>query len=348
MLPPFGHGDQPFGRRQRRPRGARVPVTVVTGFLGAGKTTLIRHFLDQPEGAGTAVVVNEFGEVGIDQALLAPSAERVVLLGNGCLCCTARSGLDTTFRDLLAARHRGDVPPFQRVVLETSGADDPAPILGSFLSDRALAREYHLQAVVAAVDLATGAASLAGAPEARRQVAVADRIVLTKGDLAPPGGEASLRAVLRGLNPRAPVTLAGNGVAPPALLLEESPLAPAGFLVADDAAPHGGELASFTLVLEHPLPWTALTAALGLLCELRGADLLRVKGIVAVRECRGPVVVHAVQHILHRPLELEAWPDADRRSRLVFITRGLQRQPVLDLFRAVAGLAAPDTIQETP
>src|SRR5436190_4629370 len=181
---PFAGADaSPFGRRQRRPRGARIPVTVVTGFLGSGKTTLIRELLTRPEGADTAVVVNEFGEVGIDNTLLRASSDATVLLGNGCICCTVRTDLDESLRTLFADRVRGAVPSFERVIIETSGLADPGPVVQTFGSDRALGREFHLQSLVAVVDAPSGASNLARAPEARRQIALADRIVLTKTDL---------------------------------------------------------------------------------------------------------------------------------------------------------------------
>lgn len=342
VFPP-GAAAGPFGRRQRRPRGARVPVILVTGFLGAGKTTLVKALLESEEGRNTAVVVNEFGEVGIDQALLAPSAEgKVALLGNGCLCCAVHSDLEDTFRTLFTDRARGAVPPFERVVLELSGADDPLPVLQTFLGERSLAREYHVEAVVAVADAATGRMALRGNPEARRQVALADRIVLSKADLATADEVAALSAEIRALNPAAPLREARHGQVAPGFLLAQSDLPPPSLLHAD-APGHAPGLASFVLRFDQPLPWRGLTAALGLLCEMRGPDLLRVKGLVAVQGCRGPVVVHAVRHLLHRPVELEAWPiGADQASRLVFITSGgLDRAPVESLFGAVMALAPP-------
>jgi len=319
-----------------------VPVILVTGFLGAGKTTLVKALLGSEAGRNTAVVVNEFGEIGIDQALLAPSAEGgVALLGNGCLCCAVRSDLEETFRQLFTDRARGAIPSFERVVLELSGADDPLPVLQTFLGERALAREYHIQAVVAVADAATGGAALRDNPDASRQVALADRIVLSKSDLATATEVAALTAALRALNPDAPIRPAEHGLVDADFLLSDSTLPPASPLRAD-APSHAPGLASFVLRFDRTLPWRALTAALSLLCEMRGADLLRVKGLVAVEGCRGPVVIHAVRHLLHRPIELEAWPDADRASRLVFITSGgLGRQPVEELFRAVAALGPP-------
>src|SRR5690349_5128317 len=168
-----GADPTPFGRRQRRPRGARIPVTVVTGFLGSGKTTLIRELLKTPEGANTAVVINEFGEVGIDNALLRASSDATVLLGNGCVCCTVRTDLQESLRALFADRARGAVPSFQRVIIETSGLAEPGPVLQTFASDRALGREFHLQGLVTVVDAPGGLANLDRMPEAQQQVALA-------------------------------------------------------------------------------------------------------------------------------------------------------------------------------
>jgi G3E family GTPase len=173
-----------FGRRQRHTRAHRIPVTVVTGFLGAGKTTLVRNFLGRPEGRNTAVVVSEFGAIGIDNALLRASADETVLLGNGCLCCNVRSDLQLALRRLVADRARGEVPHFARVVLETSGLADPGPILRTFATDRALGEEFHIEAALAVVDAVTGERSLDAFSEARAQVILADRIILSKFDLA--------------------------------------------------------------------------------------------------------------------------------------------------------------------
>jgi G3E family GTPase len=338
---PAGPGAGPFGRRLRRPAGGRVPVIVVTGFLGAGKTTLVKALLESEAGRDTAVVVNEFGEIGLDQALLAPAAEsKVALLGNGCLCCALRSDLETTFRTLHADRARGAVPPFARVVLETSGADDPTPVLQTFLSDRALAREYHLQSVVAVVDATAGPAALTEAPEAARQLSVADRVVVSKLDLAAPGAAEAIAAALRRLSPGAPVATSREGQVDPAFLLADSTLPPPSALAADAVGgTHSAGLGTFTLRFDTPLSWRRLTAALTLLQEIRGADLLRVKGLLAVEGCSGPVVVQGVRHVLHRPIELDAWPEGIPAPRLVFITRnGLAREPVEALLRAVLAL----------
>ncbi len=327
----------PFGRRQRRARGPRLPVVVVTGFLGAGKTTLIRALLTTPEGANTAIVVNEFGEIGIDQALLRSSSDVTVLLGNGCLCCNVRTDLQETLRTLFADRATGRVPSFARVVIETSGLADPGPILQTFVTDRALGREFYLQALVTVIDCVNGAGNLEHMPEARKQAALADRIILTKADLVDPPAVARVEAAIAALN-QAPMAIAERGVVAPAFVLDE-PIAPERPYDRGEAA-HSHDLDSFALIFDEPLPWAVFEQAMAVLTAMRGSDLLRVKGIVAVAECRGPVVVHVVQHLAHPPVELEAWPDADRRSRLVFVTRGLSRAAVEALFGGVRAVAA--------
>ncbi|HYZ40911.1 MAG TPA: GTP-binding protein, partial [Stellaceae bacterium] len=221
----FGGKDAPlFGRRQRRARGPRLPVIAVTGFLGSGKTTLIRALLDKPEGANTAVVVNEYGEVGIDNALLRSSSDVTVLLGNGCLCCNIRTDLQETLRGLFADRARGAVPSFERVVIETSGLADPGPVLQTFATDRGLGREFHLQALISVVDAVNGERNIERMPEAKKQVALADRIVLTKGDLADGAMTRHLIERLGALN-AAPVGVAVDGEIEPSFLLAE-PLSP--------------------------------------------------------------------------------------------------------------------------
>src|SRR5438034_5239703 len=341
MSDPFAGSDaSPFGRRQRWPRGARIPVTVVTGFLGAGKTTLIRELLTRPEGANTAVVVNEFGEVAIDHALLRSSSDMTVLLGNGCLCCAVRTDLQDSLRTLYADRAQGTVPSFQRVLIETSGLADPGPVLQTLASDRALGDVFHLQGLVTVVDAPGGAGNLDQMPEARHQVALADRIVLTKADLADNAIVAALNTRLASLS-AAPVMTAVNGAIEPAFLLDESLDLSARTAAHqhDHAHDHSHGIDSFAVFFAAPLPWPVFEQAMAVLTGLRGADLLRVKGLVAVEGCRGPVVVHAVQHVAHRPVELLDWADDDRRSRLVLITRHLGKAQVEALLAAIGGVA---------
>ena len=326
----------PFGRRLKRERGARIPVTVVTGFLGAGKTTLIRRFLKSPEGQGTAVIVNEFGAVGIDDALVRAAAETTVLLGNGCLCCITRTDLQVALRQLVFDRERGTAPPFARVLIETSGLADPAPILQTFSTDRALGGEFHIDVVLAVVDAVNGEAALADAAEARKQVILADRLIISKSDLATAASVEALTHRLQQLNPRAAIDIAVAGALEPNRIIEPATRERSSFIA---EAEHSDGIASFVLEWQDPIQWPAFSRAMETLIALRGPNLLRVKGLLNVTGCRGPVVVQYVQHLSHPPVELKSWPDENRNSRVVFITRNMRERQVRDLFSAVRELA---------
>jgi G3E family GTPase len=337
MLDLFPSRDaSPFGRRLKRERGARIPVTVVTGFLGAGKTTLIRRFLASPEGQGTAVIVNEYGAVGIDDALLRDSAEETVLLGNGCVCCITRSDLQVALRRLVFDRERGTVPPFARVIIETSGLADPAPILQTFSTDRALGGEFHIDVVLAVVDAVNGGGALDSEPEARKQAILADRLVISKADLASPAAVEALTLRLQQLNPRAAIDIAISGALDPERLIAPATGERSAFLA---EAAHGDGISSFVIAQQPPFAWPTFSRAMETLLALRGADLLRAKGILNVTGCSGPVVVQYVQHLAHPPVELQTWPDENRLSRVVFITRNIPERQVRDLFAAVQALA---------
>src|SRR5262245_37754810 len=259
-----------FGRRQKRERGARLPVTIVTGFLGAGKTTLVRKFLQTPEGRGTALIVNEFGSVGIDDALLRESADEVTLLGNGCLCCNTRSDLQIALRRLVADRDRGKLPHFGRVLIETSGLADLSPILQTFSTDRALGSEFAVEVVLTLVDAVNGLRNLNKAPEARKQAILADRLVMSKIDLAESRTRTKLAAKLKALNPRAEIDMALDGAIDPRHLIDsgQDATAPrrAGFVA---EASHSDGITSFVIREKRPLDWPVFQRALDTLVSLR-------------------------------------------------------------------------------
>jgi G3E family GTPase len=350
----------------RDPFAGRIPITIITGFLGSGKSTLLGTLLRHPAMHRAAVIVNEFGEVGIDHALLAGSTESMTLLPNGCLCCSVRTDLQETLRELFIKRRAGEVIDFDRVFIETTGLADPVPILHALISDPMLAAHYRLDGVVTLVDAVNGSFALAHMAEAVKQVAVADRLVITKTDLAPTEGAAALRAQLHAVNPQAKQLEAVRGALDPTELsglsfhrarIDEVALARWLGPVDPPASSGGGDrrerlltsghssgITTFCVWFDVPFTWQSFTAIVQVLTSLRGPDLLRVKGLVHLREEAGPVVVQGAQHLFHEPVTLESWPGDDRRSRIVFITRGLERDAVESLFRAigaVAGSAAP-------
>jgi G3E family GTPase len=317
-----------------------IPVAVLTGFLGSGKTTLLGRLLRSPQFARTAVIINEFGDVGLDHELIETSEESFVELQTGCLCCTIRGDLALTLADLLARRDAGAVTPFERVVIETSGLADPAPILHALMSDAGLSERLSLAGVATTVDAVNGLATLARQPESVKQVAVADRLVLTKTDLAA-AEPRELVDRLTALNPAARMLKASFGAVDADELfdmgldaLRERRADLEAWLGADAAHrpaahaghAHDGEISCFAILREEPIRAVTLTLFLEVLAEHCGADLLRLKGLVNVAESPDrPAVIHGVQHVFHPPAWLERWPSDDRRSRLVFIGRGIRQ-----------------------
>ena len=339
---------------------ARIPVTVLTGFLGSGKTTVLNHVLKQPGMAATAVIVNEFGEIGLDHLLVESATEDVVLLNSGCLCCTVRGDIVNTLTDLFVSRVKGRVPYFTRAVIETTGLADPAPVLHALISDPIVAERYMIDGVVTTVDAINGAGTLDRQPEAVKQAAVADRLIVTKADLAEPGVLAALRSRLRTLNPGAPQLEAAHGVVDPDMLFGLGLFDPQTKTVevqrwlndeavaahhADDddghhhhdVNRHDERIRAFCITRDRPISWNALSGWLDALASMRGDDLLRLKAIVAIADRPDqPVVLHGVQHLFHPPVLLPRWPSEDRRTRMVFITRNLPQATIEETFAAFA------------
>jgi G3E family GTPase len=334
----------------------RLPVSVITGFIGSGMSE-------------TAVIINEFGEIGLDHLLVEAATDDTVLLNSGCLCCTIRGDLIDTMRRLYERRERKEIPAFARLVIETTGLADPAPILHTLMQDPLLTLAYRLDGIVATVDAVNGWDQLDRQRESVKQAAVADRIVLTKGDLAKDEAVEKLKQRLRRLNPAAPILAATHGAVDPARLfdaglydprtksvdvrrwLNEEAYRDAGHAhdhdhpgahdhshargqSPEDHNRHDAHVRAFCLTYDRPLDWQRFTAWIDMLVTTRGPDLLRIKGILNVADQTQPIAIHGVQHLFHPPALLPSWPDADRHSRIVFITRDFDIDTLSNSFDA--------------
>lgn len=337
-------------------RQTKIPVIIVTGFLGSGKTTILNHIVKQPDMRATAVIINEFGEIGIDHMLVETSEEQMIEINNGCICCTVRGDLADKLGSLAMWLDAGRVPPVERVIVETTGLADPAPIMHTLMTEESLLNRYRLDAVITVVDAIAGGSSLARFPEAVKQVAIADQMILTKSDLVPTHSdrtaEAALRARLAELNPRAAVHEAINGRIDAALLQGAEEDAQAAFrdftqwLSAAECGDHEhhdhdhaahahqrpqdeGGINSFVIRIGTAVDGAVFNGFLQTLVLEFGEKLLRLKGILNVRDQPDvPAVIHGVQHVLFPVTWLDRWPDHGRESQLVFITEGLDRKEV--------------------
>ncbi len=332
------------------------PVNLITGFLGSGKTTLLRRLLDDPALSDTAVLINEFGEVGLDHHLLERIGETMVLLPSGCLCCTIRGELAEAIRDLHGRRERGEIPPFRRLVIESTGLADPFPILSTVHADPVLRHHFRVGNVITTVDAVNGMDQLDRQSESVKQAAMADRLVLTKTDLADAAQHKALEDRLRAINPAAPLVPVAHGAVAAERLFnaglynpaEKSPdvarwlkeeayaqQAEAHHRGHDghdhhhdhplDVNRHDDHIRAFCLTYDRPVAWDRFVNWIEMLITMRGADLLRIKGSLNVAGSDAPVAIHGIQHLFHPPAVLPGWSGADRRSRIVFITRDLER-----------------------
>ena len=351
-----------------------IPVTLLTGFLGSGKTTLLNHLVRHPDLHRTLVIINEFGEIGLDHLLVTNSKDELVVeMSSGCVCCTIRKDLATTLRDITWRFTRDGLRQFDRVLIETTGLADPAPILHTLITDTFIARHYKLDGILTTVDVASGGATLDSHPESIKQIAVADRLLLTKTDMATTAALAGLQQRLLEINPAAARLTVDNGALDPASILNLGLFdantksadvqrwlqQEAYTLVSASRAPyrlnylshgkkhhapqdinrHNDRIQAFCYVIDEPVAGDIFEEWIRTLIMLRGEKMLRIKGIINVRDAPGPVVIHGVQHIFHPPVFLDAWPSDDHRSRIVFITQDLKPIVISETFKQFGTLA---------
>jgi G3E family GTPase len=345
--------------------GGKFPLSVLTGFLGSGKTTLLRRLLSEPEAVKTAVLINEFGEIGLDHLLVRSVIGDAVILQNGCICCTLRTDLQQGLRDLIDGRADGKFPDFDRVVIETTGLADPAPIAQTLLLDPMLRYQTRLANIVTTVDGIYGAAQIKKHPECLRQAAIADRLVITKTDLISQETLALLKRELLRLNPTAKLFDVNSDIFDAAGLLTEGVSDPESKLREvqhwlessadrthlhhhgpgeDHSAIHSEDIKSFSVRVQEDIDWSAFGVWLTALLHRHGDKVLRVKGLLRVADARGPIVLHGVQHVIQPPIHLEEWPDSDHSSRLIFVLQGIEpallEESLLKFLRAAAGPVA--------
>jgi G3E family GTPase len=345
-----------------------IPVALLTGFLGSGKTTLLNQLINDPALKDALVLINEFGEIGLDHHLVQAVDAEMVVMASGCLCCTIQSDLAKTLRQMALKRVRGEVSAFRRVVIETTGLADPAPILHTLMEDPLIGAHYRLDGVISTVDAVNGWSTLDRQIEAVKQAAVADRIVLTKTDLADDATRERLMRRLNELNPAAPILAAADGEATAARLFDAGLYDPTtksldaqrwlnaeayeahdhhdhdhghghdhGAQDPHDVNRHDARISAICLTLDEPVDWDGFALWAQSLAAYRGEDLLRLKALINVKGNDKPVAVHGVQHLFHPPAELPAWPSDDRRSRIVLITRDLSRAMLEDSLRKCLG-----------
>jgi len=349
-----------------------IPVNLLTGFLGSGKTTLLRHILACSDYADCAVLINEFGEIGIDHHLIERVEGEVMLMRSGCVCCTIRDDLAGAIHSLYDRREAGTAPPFRRLIIESTGLADPTPILATVMNDTVIRHHFRLGNVIATVDAVNGRRHLDCQPESVKQVAVADRLLITKVDLAAKEDVDRLEQRLAGINAVAPCFRSANSAPPLAVFLEQDAFDATGrsvemrrWLAAESQADHHDRAAdgisgdpvrhlkesqhdsrihAFAMTFQGPVNWSAFGIWFTLLLQAHGDDVLRVKGILNVAGLPTPVAIHGVQHLVHPPVHLETWPDEERRSRIVFIVRDIAREDIERSFAAFQKALGPEDL----
>jgi G3E family GTPase len=363
----------------------RIATTVITGFLGSGKTTLLNALLTQDGMDKTAVLINEFGEIGLDHLLVREVSEDVVLLNSGCICCSVRGDLISGLRDLFVKRTRGEIPEFDRVIIETTGLADPAPILHTLMTDPLLTTKFRLDSVVTTVDAIHGAGQLDTHPESVKQAAVADRILVSKADLVDEATRTDLESRLRALNPAAPIYPVVNGDIAVSKLFNAGLYDPTTKSMdvqkwlrdeayeqhgdddshhhhddhghdhshdhhdhSHDVNRHDDHIRSFCITFDEPIHWDAFVTWAEIFTQMRGESLLRVKGILNLVGEDAPVAIHAVQHIFHPPASLPEWPSDDHRSKIVFITKDLGPQVIRESLYHLNAAVSETSDSKTP
>ena len=334
--------------------GHLIPVTILTGFLGSGKTTILSRLVRDPDFVDTAIIVNEFGEVGIDHTLLEASEETIIDLSCGCICCTIRGDLMSTLTDLYDRRAAGTLRPFQRVVIETTGLADPAPIIHTIMQEPTIFRSFRLARIVTVLDAANGMSTLHDYPEAVKQVAVAAGLLLTKVDLVEdPGVLQKFMAQLQKINPRAPRTTCPHGSVSPSFLFsggvydpDEKGADALEWLSGSDPLSHDNKLgthrhnadiSTFVIRRKSPVSRGALSGFMQMLAEQKGEELLRLKGLVKLKDDpTKPALVHGVQHVVHPVTRLDHWPQTSDTTKLVFIVRNIEKDWIEDLWDKIS------------
>lgn len=335
-----------------------LPVHILTGFLGSGKTTVLNYLVNSPQFSKTLVIINEFGEVGLDHILVQSTNETTIEMSSGCICCTIRGDLIKTLADMqLRFNPEGGRQPFDRVIIETTGLADPAPIIHTIMTSPELAGDYELRSVIATIDATCFDQTQQAQFEARKQAAVADCLIMTKTDLVEEQERLRIEELVRRVNPSAPLVTAVNGAVnidalfatPPFSTLDKDAdverwLSEEAYHDSHhghhehhhDVNRHGEDISAFCITREEPFPERAFMVWVELLMTLMGENMLRIKGIVHIDEYDGPLVIHGVQHILYPPFQMEQWPDTDTRTRIVFITKGISKDSIETSLQSLA------------